>query len=239
MDKPETIYNFLVYKYTFPSGKSYVGVTIKTEPQRTAGHVWEALNTPEKGCILLNRAIVKYGSTSFTREVLYKGSGTQREMDLTEERFISEHKTLKPDGYNIKAGGHTVPQTTDMIEKRSKSLRKKDDEKDLPMYTKTERKRGKTKWRINNHPKCSSKTFNTKEEMLVFLAKLETGEIPPVIAVPKPKKNTPKHIFERKHGYIIEIDGKYIKAFLDKTVEKPILLERAVIYLEEYQKQNK
>ena len=239
MDQAAIMYNFLIYKYTFPSGKSYVGVTIKTEPQRTAGHVWEALHTPDKGSVLLNRAILKYGSTSFVREVIFVGSGTQREMDLTEERFISEHKTLNPDGYNIKAGGHTVPQTAEMIEKRSKSLRKKIEDKDLPMYTKKELKRGKTKWRINNHPKCSSKTFNSREEMLEFLAKLESGEVPPVVATPKPKKNTPKHIFERKYGYIIEIDGKYVKAFLDKTVEKAVLLERAVKYLEEYQQQNK
>jgi hypothetical protein len=238
MEQPERVYNYVVYKYTFPEGSSYVGVTTRTEPQRTAQHIWEALNTPDKGCIILNRAIVKYGAKSFVREIIFKGTGTQREMDLNEERFIAEHKTLTPNGYNIKSGGHTVPQTEEMIKKRSKSLRKKEGEKDLPMYTKTEMKRGTLIWRINNHPKCSSKSFKTKEDMLEFLAKLESGEIAPIIAKPKIKKDLPKYICERKRGYVIEIKGKYVASFLDSYVDKTILLDRAVLFLAEYEKQN-
>lgn len=238
MEPLERVYDYVVYKYTFPEGKPYVGVTITTEPHRTAQHVWEALNTPDRGCIALNYAIVKYGAKSFVREVIFKGKGTQREMDLAEEQFISEHKSLAPLGYNIKSGGHTVPQTEEMIKKRSKSLRKKESEKDLPMYTKTEMKRGTLMWRINNHPKCSSKSFKTKEDMLEFLAKLESGEIAPIVAKPKKAKNTPKYISERKRGYVIEIKGKYVAAFLDVNTDKAILLERAVSFLAEYLKTN-
>ena len=54
-----------IYKYTSPSGKSYIGQTIKTVEQR-AKYTGEGY----KKCPVFYRAILKYGFENFTCEIL-------------------------------------------------------------------------------------------------------------------------------------------------------------------------
>lgn len=219
-----------LYLYTFPNNKKYIGQTKNSLAQRTAQHVYEALHTPDKGCILLNKAINKYGVTNFEREEITECEDD--EMDFLEIEFIELYNTLQPNGYNLKVGGNNVPHAPEIIAKRARSLRKKEDEKDLPQFTKSEIKRGRIRWRINNHPLCSNAAFDSREEMLEFLNKLENGEIEPIVAKPRMRKNNPQYICERKYGYVIEIKGKYIKSFLDKNRNKEDLLNEAILYVQ-------
>jgi group I intron endonuclease len=87
----------LVYKFTSPSGKSYIGQT-RNLRTRIAAH------KSKSGCIAFRDAISKYGFESFTQEIL-KDSLTLDEANYWEKFYISEYNSLVPNGYNLAAGG--------------------------------------------------------------------------------------------------------------------------------------
>jgi hypothetical protein len=62
--RPKSGYGF-IYKYTSPSGSSYVGQTTRSLQER-AGHNGKCY----KGCDLFYKAIQKYGFSNFTVEIL-------------------------------------------------------------------------------------------------------------------------------------------------------------------------
>lgn len=87
----------LVYKFTSPSGKSYIGQT-RNLRNRIAAH------KSKSGCIAFRDAISKYGFDSFTQEIL-KDNLTLDEANYWEEFYIAEFNTLVPHGYNLLSGG--------------------------------------------------------------------------------------------------------------------------------------
>lgn len=98
-----TIHNSygIVYRvFCIPSGKSYVGQTIRTLAQRWASHK----RAPLGGA--LRNAIEKYGSQSFTLSVIDTATN-QEELDEKERHWIRTLNTLSPHGYNLEAGGDT------------------------------------------------------------------------------------------------------------------------------------
>lgn len=89
--------NYLVYKHTSPSGKSYIGIT-NNYNKRCSAHKTTA------GCKAFSAAITKYGWDSFTHEILLC-SLTIEEANMQEQQLILEHNTLSPNGYNLTTGG--------------------------------------------------------------------------------------------------------------------------------------
>lgn len=87
----------IIYKLTSPSGKSYVGQTVQKLATRIGNHRCRSR------CFAIGNAIKKYGLKAFKVEVLADGVPTD-ELDDVEDHFIMEHKTLKPDGYNLVRG---------------------------------------------------------------------------------------------------------------------------------------
>ena len=92
----ESIY--IIYKYTSPSGKSYIGQT-KNPIQRKRSH-----KNSSSMCRYFSNAIQKYGWDNFTYEVLVENLSLQEANNL-EEQLILEHNTLVPSGYNLRSGG--------------------------------------------------------------------------------------------------------------------------------------
>ena len=91
----------IVYRVLcIPSGKSYVGQTIRTLAQRWTSHKCAPLGGA------LRNAIEKYGSESFVRSVIDYAS-TQEDLDEKERHWIRTLDTLSPNGYNLEAGGDT------------------------------------------------------------------------------------------------------------------------------------
>lgn len=95
----------IIYKYTSPSGKSYIGQTIKTIEQR-AKYTGEGY----KRCSVFYRAILKYGFENFSCEILKEiQSETKQELkqklDSLEQKYIQQYNTIAPFGYNIRSGG--------------------------------------------------------------------------------------------------------------------------------------
>ena len=94
----------IIYKYTSPSGKSYIGQTFKTLEQR-AKYTGEGYRL----CPVFYRAILKYGFENFTCEILEEIDLDSKEeiktqLDKLEERYIQEYNTLAPNGYNVRLG---------------------------------------------------------------------------------------------------------------------------------------
>lgn len=89
-----------IYKYTSPSGKSYIGQTVKTIEERARkgkGYM---------NCTLFWKAIQKYGFDKFDITVI--GEFPVDHLNDLEVKYIEVYKTIAPHGYNILAGGNIV-----------------------------------------------------------------------------------------------------------------------------------
>lgn len=89
---------YLVYKHTSPSGKSYIGFTSDYD-NRCATHQSE-----HSGCWAFRNAIKKYGWDSFTHEIIISGITLKQAQDF-EKSAIREHNSIFPNGYNLTDGG--------------------------------------------------------------------------------------------------------------------------------------
>lgn len=95
-NKPKKGHGF-IYKYTSPSGKSYIGQTVQSLANR-AGHNGKNYI----GCTYFYSAIKKYGWNNFVVEIL--GEYPIEELNFQERRHIEIYNTLAPNGYNIQIG---------------------------------------------------------------------------------------------------------------------------------------
>nr|DAP31400.1 MAG TPA: intron associated endonuclease [Caudoviricetes sp.] len=98
--QPKIGYGY-IYKYTSPSGKSYIGQTIRSLRER-AGHNGKLY----KGSYEFYRAIKKYGFDNFEVEIL--AEVPKQQLDKAEIKYIQLFNTLIPNGYNISAGGQFI-----------------------------------------------------------------------------------------------------------------------------------
>lgn len=114
----ESIGTGVIYKYTSPSGKCYIGQTWH-EYQRKKMH-----RNSRNGCNAFYLAIKKYGFESFKYEVLYSGISCQEVMDCLEIFEIENNNSMAPSGYNLRTGGSHGRHSKESIDKMSESRRK-------------------------------------------------------------------------------------------------------------------
>lgn len=116
-----TMFNGIIYKYTSPSGKVYIGQTRNEKERRLK---W---NNP-KGSYAgpkINRAREKYGIHNFTYEIIFRVE-CENEYDLIttlnqkEIEFIQQYDSVN-NGYNLDPGGGTVMSNPETVKKASKS----------------------------------------------------------------------------------------------------------------------
>lgn len=98
----------VIYKYTSPSGKSYIGQTVKSLQQRA-----RIDGKGYKNCPVFYRAIEKYGFSAFECQILKEitienPQELGKQLDYWEQYYIAFYNTLSPNGYNIRAGGDTM-----------------------------------------------------------------------------------------------------------------------------------
>jgi len=117
MESDNSTQQFLVYKHTSPSGKSYIGLT-KNLTKRNSKH------RRDNGCIAFHTAIQKYGWGSFTHEILAENLSLKEANDW-EKFFIKIGNTLAPNGYNLKDGGNSFTHSAETRAKISHSLKGK------------------------------------------------------------------------------------------------------------------
>lgn len=80
------------------NGKQYVGQTTQKLQERIRQH-----NKNNSGCIILYKAIKKYGIENFK---WVSHSCPENDLDWQETFLIKELNTLTPNGYNLESGGH-------------------------------------------------------------------------------------------------------------------------------------
>ena len=101
---------FKVYKYTSPSGKIYIGQTMRSLSQRACG----SAGTGYRHSSHFYAAIQKYGGlTNFQLEIL-KDNLTLEEANYWESYYITEYdSTNREKGYNISPGGNNNTMSTE------------------------------------------------------------------------------------------------------------------------------
>ena len=82
---------------TSPSGKSYIGQTIRSIEERFKAHQKESSR-----CMAIYNAIKKYGWENFEKDYY---ECPYEDLNFDEELLIREMGTLAPKGYNLKEGG--------------------------------------------------------------------------------------------------------------------------------------
>lgn len=91
---------FTVYCHLFPNGKRYIGITRNSLTKRFGGR-----GNHYKTCILVDRAINKYGWENIEHIVL-DTADTKENAEEKERHYIQEYKTNDPKyGYNVLPGG--------------------------------------------------------------------------------------------------------------------------------------
>lgn len=105
--------DYIVYKYTSPSGGVYIGQTHNSLERRARkdGGQYVVLNkeTGEFYQPAIAHAILKYGFDNFTKEIMSSGL-TSEEADKLEIELIKEARE-SGECYNIASGGKGVPGT--------------------------------------------------------------------------------------------------------------------------------
>lgn len=111
----------IIYKYTSPSGKVYIG---QTRCERTKRSRWFNINKPYAGP-KINAARSKYGPTNFKYEVLLE-INSENEYDLIEllnakeSEYIQLYDSINL-GYNLSSGGIPVILTEEQKRKAGDS----------------------------------------------------------------------------------------------------------------------
>jgi len=98
--KTKKVINGIIYMYTGPSGKSYIGQTIN-EYSRIYAHKLAKY----KDSNAFHNAIRKYGFDAFEYKILHSGISDINELNKLEETEILQRDTMSPNGYNLQSGG--------------------------------------------------------------------------------------------------------------------------------------
>lgn len=182
-EKPRKDWGVIYIITCIPSMKSYIGQANNyisgSKPHGTDGrwksHLYEAYHRCDGGCLLLGRAIQRYGESAFLVKTLC--DVPCQELDEKETFYVESFNTLKPNGYNLTKGGQSFKPTLETRAKQSKTRtgmklstsaaysiklaclgrigktsRKYPEDKKLPKYITAKRKNGNVIGYIINFP---------------------------------------------------------------------------------------
>lgn len=95
----------IIYKYTSPSGKSYIGQTVQEEIRRK---LWNS-NKYHYAGTKIDRARAKYGKNAFDYSILFEKNFSTNEiaiiwLNIAEQYYIKLYDTVE-NGYNCEHGG--------------------------------------------------------------------------------------------------------------------------------------
>jgi hypothetical protein len=135
--------NWIIYMYTFPNGKRYIGKTSTSLSDRQGGAKWSGY----KNCTVLMKAVKKYGIENIKQEILFEGKITDEYSSRLEQIFILLFKTncrrfKNPQyGYNTTDGGegtvghhHTEESKRKMSESKKGKRTGSDSPNAKPVY---------------------------------------------------------------------------------------------------------
>lgn len=217
----------IIYKFTSPSGKAYIGQSEYEDLEvRKGQHIADAKHAAKRnfevrGCTAFWRALIKYGPENFEEEILLYCPDD--ELNDRETEMIKLHNTLSPNGYNLNTGGGVnrkiAQETKDRISKNTKvamkklgtKLKRTIESQGCPLYVGYYKRNfgNHEGYRIRDHPQCAQKDFSTtaygtleecKQAAIDYINKLDSGEI----EHKKPQKKDaelPPGIVRYKNGF--------------------------------------
>ena len=154
----------IIYKITSPSGKVYVGQTMRSFETRVAEHKFKTSN-----CTALKNAINKYGDEM--KYEIIEEDVPQEHLDDREIHWISHSNSLAPGGYNLNTGGQFFQITQEVKDHIRDAQQRLTIERNG--YLGTVQQSGDLFIpKINNHTVyaiLSNGSFNTKEEAIEVL----------------------------------------------------------------------
>jgi len=179
-----------IYCLTSPSGKKYIGQCVKKLSSgknwgyncRWRDHIRDSRG--KNYCRLLNNAINKYGSESFTVEVIKECNIS--ELNYYEEYYIRLFNSMTPNGYNLTSGGSNCFQSIETRQLKRENMigknlgkqypkrpRNREQDNVLPKYLRYYiDNTGKEGYRISHHPILKDKSFFSKKIPLEIKLKL-------------------------------------------------------------------
>ena len=122
----DKIRHWIIYMYTFPNNKRYIGKTCRLMSKRQRDDLW----TGYKRCILLWNAIQKYGVENIKQDILFEDDMTDVEASRLEQICIlifkcNANRFSNPSyGYNLTDGGDGVSGVKRQDEAHMKQVRK-------------------------------------------------------------------------------------------------------------------
>lgn len=238
----------LIYLFTSPSNKMYVGQTVQEFEHRMSQHKRAADGFDSRdSCRALNAAIRKYGWDNMKREILFYCNDD--ELDMYETRFIEYLDTIAPNGYNLTSGGNANKKFSEESREKMREsqlardtapFRRNELTKDLPKFV-TINTGYPT---IVGHPNCSYKRFANRnltydenlEEALRILEQLNIGEIKIEHKARKhSERGLPQGIYIHPNGYYTKVkDEQGInrkKLFTKSEYSREEQYDQAVEYL--------
>ncbi|AGE49342.1 GIY-YIG catalytic domain-containing endonuclease [Acanthocystis turfacea Chlorella virus Br0604L] len=103
-----------IYFLTSPSGKMYIGQTTREIEQRFKDH-----QKPSSSCVLISRAIRKYGWDAFKKHWY---EVPNEDLNDHEEAMVEVLETLSLAGYNLKEGGRANCKYSDDSKKKNERI---------------------------------------------------------------------------------------------------------------------
>jgi hypothetical protein len=238
----------IIYKIISPSGKLYIGQTIKSMDQRWKEHIEDATNPKKDHCKALNAAIRKYNIGDFRIELIIECCNST--LDKYEETYINEFQSTVPNGYNIKLGGSSGMHSDETKLKISNSLKgrivsqctrtkimiSKKSNLELPMYIIEVVKNSTiTGYRVCNHPMGPEKRFLSNFqslEMKLQRAKKYLSELNDrVEQLHTSSQKLPKYLQKHKKGYCVKFPNVKSKYFYSTNITDEEKLSQALSYL--------
>ena len=186
----DRIKHWIVYMYTFPNDKRYIGKTCRSMSERQRNILWEGY----KNCTLLWNAIQKYGVENIKQDILFDNNMTDEEASRLEQICIllfkcNVNRFSNPSyGYNLTDGGDGVSgmirrddahmeQVRKMIENRRGCKLTEEHKRKLsvahtglkmaPMSEDTKRKIGIANSRENMSEETRRRRSNSKKKQVV------------------------------------------------------------------------
>jgi len=209
MEEPRGI----IYKITSPSGKVYVGQTIRSFEKRIQEHKRSSV------CKLVNKAIVKYGDEM--KYEIIEEDVPHEHLDEREIYWISHFNSLAPNGYNCTTGGGSKKELTQELKDNvRKGLNKSHIErKGYLGYINTGKGFIYPRVKVNGKEISLSKgSFRTKEEAIEVLK--EYTKDPENFTVVE-------GTYKREYGYIQPCHDKWRLRYKDKHIGYYVTKEEA------------
>jgi len=176
-----------IYRFTSPSGKSYIGQTVRQIEKRFEEH-----QRKSSECVAVSGAIKKYGWENFEKEWY---EIPDDDLNFYEEMLIALLGTLSPDGYNLMEGGGSRGKPSEETKQRQREAKLGEKH---PFYGQTHTEETKQKQR-EAHLGEKSYRFGKKDSEETKQKKRET------------------HLGEKNHKskrvYQYDLDGAFINSF--------------------------